>query len=64
MALARLDRELAATYRQRLAYADEVRANGIKDAQRAWIAERDACGDSVAWLTESYDERLAALRSG
>ncbi len=64
VALARLDRDLAGAYRQSLAYADETQAAAIKDAQRAWIGERDACAGSVACLTESYDKRLAALRSG
>ncbi len=33
----------------------------IKDAQRKWIGTREACGDRVACLTESYAARIGAL---
>ncbi|MFT3733107.1 MAG: lysozyme inhibitor LprI family protein [Hyphomicrobium sp.] len=33
----------------------------IQDAQRSWLASRDACGDNVGCLTEAYDKRIAAL---
>lgn len=63
VALARLDRELAGSYRQSLTYADETQAAATRDAQRVWLGERNACGGSLVCLTESYDNRLAALRA-
>ncbi len=59
--LARLDRAVAAAYRQKLSYADEAEAQSTRDAQRAWIRARDGCGSSVLCLTTSYDDRLKAL---
>lgn len=33
----------------------------IQDAQRRWLAERDACGPKVSCLSEAYDKRIHAL---
>jgi uncharacterized protein len=33
----------------------------IKDAQRKWLQTRDACGERVACLAESYDVRIGTL---
>lgn len=35
----------------------------IQDAQRKWIASRDACGKNVGCLTAAYDERIRALNN-
>jgi uncharacterized protein len=33
----------------------------IQDAQRDWLASRDACGRNVGCLNETYDRRIRAL---
>lgn len=33
----------------------------IQDAQRKWLASRDACGNDVGCLTKAYDQRIRAL---
>jgi uncharacterized protein len=33
----------------------------IKDAQRKWLQAREACGERIACLTESYAARIGAL---
>jgi uncharacterized protein len=33
----------------------------IQDAQRKWIASREACGKNVGCLTAAYDQRIHAL---
>lgn len=33
----------------------------IRDAQRAWIAEREGCGDDASCLAASYAKRIGAL---
>ena len=33
----------------------------IQEAQRKWLASRDACGRNVGCLTAVYDERIRAL---
>lgn len=33
----------------------------IKDAQRKWLQTREACGERIACLTESYNARIGAL---
>lgn len=64
VALARLDRDVASVYRQQLSYADDARKTAIRNAQRAWLDTRDACGGSVVCLTDAYDQRLKALQPG
>jgi len=64
VALARLDREVAGAYQQQLSYADDAQKTAIRNAQRAWLGTRDACGGSVVCLTDAYDQRLKALQSG
>ena len=64
VALGRLDRTLSDTYTQVVAFAgEEADKTKIRDAQRQWIVERDACGGDVACLTAQYDERLKVLRA-
>lgn len=65
VALARLDRSLADSYTQALSWAsDEAEKTKIRDAQRTWIGERNACGADVGCLTGGYDARLEALQPG
>ncbi len=33
----------------------------IQDAQRRWLASRDACGRNVGCLTGAYEQRIRAL---
>ena len=63
VALARLDRELAAAYGSKLKYAaDDAARDTIRSAQRAWIKQRDAaCGGSADCLADMYKARLDAL---
>lgn len=64
VALGRLDRAMADSYTQVLAFtAEDADKAKIREAQRAWIAERNACGGDVACLTGQYDARLKALRA-
>jgi len=35
----------------------------IQDAQRKWLASREACGRNVGCLTAAYDERIRALNN-
>lgn len=63
VALARLDRNLADTYAQALSWAsDDAEKTKIRDAQRAWIGERNACGGDTGCLTTAYESRLRALQ--
>jgi uncharacterized protein YecT (DUF1311 family) len=63
--LARLDRSLADSYAQALSWAsDDAEKTRIRDAQRTWIGERNACGGDIGCLTSAYDARLKALQPG
>jgi uncharacterized protein YecT (DUF1311 family) len=65
VALARLDRSLADIYAQALSWAsDDGEKTKIRDAQRKWIGERNACGGDIGCLTAAYDARLKALQPG
>jgi len=65
IALARLDRALSDAYSQALSWAsDDAEKTKIRDAQRAWIGERDACGGDAACLAAAYKARLEALQPG
>lgn len=57
--LATYDRGVAAAYRAALA----ARYAHARDGQRAWLRERDRCGDLVC-LRRSYAERLQSLFEG
>lgn len=56
--LSRLDDELSALFRQALAKAPDQKP--LRQAQRAWMARRNACPDT-ACLETIYRERIAAL---
>jgi len=61
--LARLDRSLADAYAQALSWAsDEAEKAKIRDAQRAWIGERNACSGDVGCLSAAYEARIKALQ--
>lgn len=63
--LARLDRSLADSYAQALSWAsDDAEKTKIRDAQRTWIGERNACGGDIGCLTSAYDARIKALQPG
>lgn len=63
--LARLDRSLSDAYAQALSWAsDDAEKAKIRDAQRKWVAKRDACGADAACLTSAYQDRLKALQPG
>jgi len=65
VALARLDRSLADAYTQALSWAsDDAAKEKIRTEQRAWIAERDACGGDASCITATYDARIKAIQSG
>ena len=59
IALARLDRALAADYRRALDFAEDGMA--IKSAQHAWLKTRDACGGDIGCLKDAYEARIKAL---
>ncbi|HML28286.1 MAG TPA: lysozyme inhibitor LprI family protein [Hyphomicrobium sp.] len=35
----------------------------IQDAQRKWLATRDACGNNVGCLSDAYEQRISALNN-
>jgi peptidoglycan hydrolase-like protein with peptidoglycan-binding domain len=53
--LGTLDRQLAA------AWAEAAAAGTPADAQRAWLAERNACGTDASCLADTMQARLSAL---
>ena len=63
VALARLDRELSDTYTVALSFTDDAGKAGIRDAQRRWIAERNACGGDVGCLVSAYEARIKVLET-
>lgn len=63
--LAALDRELAATYGDTLRTAAAAQQTRQRDAQKHWLAQRNACGtaaDTPVCLTEIYRRRLVELQ--
>lgn len=56
--LSRLDEELAQAYKAAL--KDQSKAESIKQAQKQWMKERNACAD-VACMKRVYETRLASL---
>lgn len=59
--LSRLDEELAASFRDMLGRVANPAA--LRERQRDWLTERDACPDD-ACLERLYARRIAALRAG
>ncbi|WP_414440949.1 lysozyme inhibitor LprI family protein [Burkholderia sp. 22PA0106] len=57
-ALGDLDSQLDTTYRQTVARAADPAA--VSRSQRAWLAERNRCGDA-ACIEQAYRDRLGAL---
>lgn len=59
-----LDERLDSWYRRaltRAGYFDQTRR--VREAQRNWIAERDACGANVGCLKRAYRSRLFELKN-
>ena len=63
IALARLDRELTDSYTVALSFTDDAGKAAIKDSQRRWIAERNACGGDIGCLTSAYQARIKVLQT-
>ncbi|MBN9022771.1 MAG: DUF3298 domain-containing protein [Rhizobiales bacterium] len=63
IALARLDRGLADSYTVALSFTDDAGKAQIREAQRQWIAARNACGGDVACLTSEYEARIKVLQT-
>src|SRR5262245_415234 len=59
--LARLDRAMAAAYRQLKAELASIDDGALGAEQAAFLAQRDACGTAVACLAARMEERRAAL---
>jgi len=59
-ALAGYDRSLAAAYRRGLKRHDDDKA-AFEQAQRDWLATRDACGGDAACISDRLQERLDVL---
>ncbi len=57
--LSRLDEEMAASYK--VALQDQANAEAIKQAQRHWVRERNACSDADCVKT-IYKRRLQAIQ--
>lgn len=63
IALARLDRNLADNYTVALSFTDEAGKAKIREAQRQWIAERNACGGDIGCLSSAYQARIKVLET-
>ena len=62
--LGNLDERMDSWYRralERARYFDQTRE--VRDAQRTWIAERNACGGSFFCIRRAYVTRIRALRN-
>ncbi|AYC32569.1 DUF1311 domain-containing protein [Pseudomonas cavernae] len=65
-ALAKLDRQLAAVYKQASAKAVNEHPPMLKAEQRGWIKGRDDCwkaDDKTQCVTDSYRQRIAELQA-
>ncbi len=65
-ALAKLDRQLASTYRAALAKTGQQQRATLKAGQRGWIKGRDDCwkaADLAACVRDSYTLRIAELQA-
>ncbi len=57
-----LDRDIAATYAQALAALSAADADALRAEQRAWLKERDDCGDLIHGDPPVYADVYACLR--
>ena len=61
--LSDLDTQMATLYSVRMQIPMLMGARGAaQDEQRAWLAERRACGGDVACIVQSYQQRIAGLK--
>ena len=61
-ALHRLDDELGAAYARLRAAQQPGQNEALRQAQRGWLKQRDACGSDAECLRQRYDTRLAELQ--
>ncbi len=59
--ISRLDEDMAATYKA--ATQDKAKAESVRQAQKQWLKERNACPD-LACIRNAYVARLKRLESG
>ena len=61
--LSELDVQMATLFTVRMEIPMLMGARGAaQDEQHAWLAQRGACGSNSACLTQSYQQRIAALK--
>ena len=61
--LSDLDVQMAKLYGVRMQIPMLMGARGAaQDEQRAWLADRRACGGDVACIVQSYQQRIAELK--
>ncbi len=61
--LSNLDVEMATLYGVRMQIPMMMGARGAaQDEQRAWLAQRHACGGDVPCIVQSYQQRIAELK--
>ena len=58
------DVEMATRYEMLLQLLAMGAAGDLRDAQKTWLASRQACGADLACLRSAYATRIAALKSG
>lgn len=58
------DVEMSVRYEMLLALLPMGGAGALRDAQKAWLAQRKLCGGDVACLRRAYSTRIAALKAG
>lgn len=63
LALNDQDVEMATLYQTLVPLLAMGGAGATRDAQRAWLARRQACGSDVACLSAAYADRIAALKA-
>jgi uncharacterized protein YecT (DUF1311 family) len=57
-----LDRDIAATYTQALAALSPADADALRADQRAWLKDRDACGDLIHGDPPVYADVYVCVR--
>jgi len=57
------DVEMATLYQTLLPLLAMGGAGATRDAQKAFLAQRQACGSDVACISAAYDARIAALKA-
>jgi uncharacterized protein len=62
--LSRLDRDMAEAYRSLERQLGKSGKATLLESQRAWLSQRDGCGDNAACLSEMMSSRIAALKDG